>query len=63
MIKVGLKENCNARDENYTIQLDAHELDLIYDALGLLKEHPSWANEKDKIEVLKRKVNVDILSC
>lgn len=53
---------CSVSDGKYLLELDAHELDLIYDALGLLKEHPSWTNEKDKIEDLKSKVNVDILS-
>lgn len=44
---------------NYTIELSGHELDLIWDALGMLIEHPEWKREEDNIKTLRDKVNQD----
>ena len=46
-------------DGNYTIELSGHELDLIWDALGILIEYHDWKSEKDNIKTLRDKVNQD----
>lgn len=41
----------------YNIRLTEHELDLIWDALGILQERQAWAKEQDCIRNLRYKVD------
>lgn len=44
-------------DGKYNVSLTKHELDLIWDALGILKERSAWAKEQDCIRNLRYKVD------